>query len=253
MAEGAWIFLSHSHNDFDNVRKLRNLLEVQGHHPLMFFLKCLNDDDEIDDLIRREIESRSWFILCNSTNAKKSRWVQGERQIIKNLPTKSYTEIDLDDPKLDLKAAVSSLTYKASVFLSYSHSDSAFAEKIRSKLRRHDFGVFSDLELQPGEDWKARIGRELENAAHRGAVLILLSAESLRSKWQQAELELALNISRHMNIIPVYLEGFNILKQASPRMYEKLMNIQGLDFSTGRFEKNMYRLMVALRSFEWMD
>ena len=41
---GAWIFMSHSHQDYDKVRALRNELEKQGHHPLMFFLKCLNDD-----------------------------------------------------------------------------------------------------------------------------------------------------------------------------------------------------------------
>ncbi len=59
MSEGSWIFLSHSHNDFEKVREVRNILEVQGHNPLMFFLKCLNNDDEIDDLITREIEARS--------------------------------------------------------------------------------------------------------------------------------------------------------------------------------------------------
>ena len=41
MSEGSWIFLSHSHNDFEKVREVRNILEVQGHNPLMFFLKCL--------------------------------------------------------------------------------------------------------------------------------------------------------------------------------------------------------------------
>ena len=148
MAEGAWIFLSHSNYDFDKVREVRNVLEQKGHHPLIFFLKCLSDDDEIDDLIRREIESRSWFILCDSANASKSRWVQEEIRIIKGLPTKTYTQINLDDPLLNLESELFSLTRKASVFLSYSKSDSTLAGKIRDGLRRHDFGVFSDLELR---------------------------------------------------------------------------------------------------------
>jgi len=58
MTEGAWIFLFHSHKDFDKVSGVRNVLEGHGHHPLMFFLKCLGDDDEIDGLIRREISAR---------------------------------------------------------------------------------------------------------------------------------------------------------------------------------------------------
>ena len=42
---GAWIFLSHSHHDLEKVRHIRNELERRGHHPLLFFRKCLEDDD----------------------------------------------------------------------------------------------------------------------------------------------------------------------------------------------------------------
>lgn len=257
MAEGAWIFLSHSNYDFDKVREVRNVLEQKGHHPLIFFLKCLSDDDEIDDLIRREIESRSWFILCDSANASKSRWVQEEIRIIKGLPTKTYTQINLDDPLLNLESELFSLTRKASVFLSYSKSDSTLAGKIRDGLRRHDFGVFSDLELRPGEDWQARIQAELHNAARVGAVLILISRESVRSKWQQREVDLAAEISTveygRSNIIPVYIDGgLEVLEQTSPSMREHLSTIKGMDFSTRRFEEDMAVLMTRLREFEWI-
>ena len=188
MTEGAWIFLSHSHKDFDRVSSVRNVLEGHGHHPLMFFLKCLGDDDEIDGLIRREISARSWFILCESANTKISKWVQAEVQIIKGLPIKTYTEIDLDDPHLDVESELFSITRKASVFLSYARDDRVFAERMGAELKSHDFGVFSDLELQAGEDWRVRMESELENAALRGAILMLLSAESVRSQWQQRAL-----------------------------------------------------------------
>ena len=41
----------------------------------MFFLKCLNDHAELHDLIRREIEARTGFLLCDSQAARQSRWV----------------------------------------------------------------------------------------------------------------------------------------------------------------------------------
>ena len=82
--QGAWIFVSHSHRDLSKVRQVRDLLEARGHNALLFFLKSLGDDDEIDDLIRREIEARTWFILCESDNARTSTWVKRELQIIKN-------------------------------------------------------------------------------------------------------------------------------------------------------------------------
>lgn len=59
-----WVFLSHSNEDYEKVRLVRNMLEEDGLRPIMFFLKCLNDEEEIDDLIKREIDCRTRCILC---------------------------------------------------------------------------------------------------------------------------------------------------------------------------------------------
>ena len=64
--DGGWIFISHSHLDIELVRKIRNELEAKGFEPLLFYLKCLNDDSEIEDLIKREINEREWFIYVDS-------------------------------------------------------------------------------------------------------------------------------------------------------------------------------------------
>ena len=64
--KGGYIFLSHSHDDIDKVRKIRNHLEKDGFEPLCFYLKCLEDDSEIEDLIKREIDAREWFVFINS-------------------------------------------------------------------------------------------------------------------------------------------------------------------------------------------
>lgn len=44
LTKGGWIFLSHSNKDFDKVRCVRNALEEREFRPLMFFLKCVDDD-----------------------------------------------------------------------------------------------------------------------------------------------------------------------------------------------------------------
>lgn len=65
----AWGFLSHSTIDYDNVRRLRNLLVDNGFRPIMFYLRCLEQkhkDDELKSLLIREIDARNRFILCNS-------------------------------------------------------------------------------------------------------------------------------------------------------------------------------------------
>ena len=52
---------------------------------LMFYLKCLSDENEIEELIKREIDEREWFIYADSQNARASRWVQTEREYIETL------------------------------------------------------------------------------------------------------------------------------------------------------------------------
>ncbi len=42
--QGAWILVSHSHSDLKNVRPICNELERRGHCPVLFFLKCLEDE-----------------------------------------------------------------------------------------------------------------------------------------------------------------------------------------------------------------
>ncbi len=78
MEEGnydTYVFLSHSHKDYEKVSILRNLLENKGYRPIMFYLKCLDDNSEIDNLIKREIDCRAYFILCDSNNSRHSTWV----------------------------------------------------------------------------------------------------------------------------------------------------------------------------------
>ena len=73
------VFLSHSHKDIEKVRKIRDILEILGCEPLMFFLKCLDDNNgELEDFIKREIDARNVFLYCRSRNAEGSEWVQKE-------------------------------------------------------------------------------------------------------------------------------------------------------------------------------
>ena len=253
MSEGAWIFLSHSHKDCDQVRDLRNELEALQHHPLMFFLKCLSDDSEVDGLIRREIEARSWFILCDSTNSRASTWVQAERLIIAGLPTHTSATVDLADPIAVQLKSISGLVKRATVFLSYVHEDEAAAKAISASLRRDDFGVFSDLQLTPGMSWREEIESALDDAATRGSVLVLLSRSSGTSRYQLHEIAYALERASHgrpAHVVPIFIDA-PFLIEMPPGLHEQLLRIQGIDLSTGDFELKMTQLKQRLRNFEW--
>jgi len=180
--EGAWVFLSHSHNDINEIRRVRDRLEAKGHNPLLFFLKCLGDDSELDDLIRREIEARKFFLLCDSPNAQSSLWVQHEVQLIKSMKGKVYRSIDLGSPWEDQVDAIDDLSRRATVFMGYAHRDHAITEPIVRKLRALDYHV-TDLLVRPGQDVWESICEAIDTALAIGTVVFLLSPWSMERGW----------------------------------------------------------------------
>jgi hypothetical protein len=249
--EGAWIFLSHSHKDLDKVRRIRDELEAQGHNPLMFFLKCLDDAAELDDLIRREIEARTWFILCGSANAKASRWVQEEIRIIKGLEGKVYEEIDLDAELETQVEGVTALSKRATVFISHASSDLEVAREIGAALRREDFAVFDpEKDIRPGSSWLDASAGKIEEAAARGFVLILLSRSAMGSVFVEWEVASAFK-SRPVggNIIPIAIEA-GVVDALPPALRHRIDESRVFDLASGDREERIAELVRLLKTHE---
>lgn len=138
-----WIFLSHSNKDYEKVRQVRNLLEEQSLRPLMFFLHCLDDDDEIDSLIKREIDCRTRFILCDSENARKSHWVQKEVEYIKS-QNRICETIDLSMDISDIFTHLQEFINKTRIFISYNREQLQLAKSVYERLLQYDFSVYID-------------------------------------------------------------------------------------------------------------
>ena len=138
-----WVFLSHSNKDYEKVRQVRNMLEEQSLRPLMFFLHCLNDDDEIDSLIKREIDCRTRFILCDSENARKSQWVKKEVEYIKS-QNRICETIDLSKSMDEIMSTLQDFINKTRIFISYNREEYELAEMVYNRLSRLDFAVYID-------------------------------------------------------------------------------------------------------------
>jgi len=253
--EGAWIFMSHSHQDYDKVRALRNELETQGHHPLMFFLKCLNDDSEVDGLVQREIEAREWFLPCESANSRDSRWVTREVEIIKGLPDRVYESVDLEANLSTQVQQAMKLAKRATVFLSYARVERVIAVQIADAFPRHDYGVNTDEELTAGQDWQVEIDARLDYAERRGFVLVLVSPKSVHSEYVRLELQHALvrvrQLGRAYGVIPVLLGSREETELAMGTETAALLGeIQWADFSRGSIEENTESLIRHLRGRE---
>jgi len=238
--EGAWIFLSHSSHDWRAVREIRNHLEARGHRPLMFFLKCLNDHSELHDLIRREIEARTWFLLCDSQAARESRWVREEMELIRSIPGKYSETVNLDRPLASQLHRIDALCRRATVYLSYARDDTKVpAGQLMDVLVQHDYhlrGVEWDIDF---DDVQASIQRQIDDALAHGFVVLLLSHHSAKKEFVRAEIEYALAKAakdRSGLVVPVVFgdpqevfAGFSSATQAQLKSI-KWISFDGTDF-----------------------
>ena len=213
--KGGYVFLSHSHKDIEDVRIIRNIFEEKGFEPLCFFLKCLSDDDEVEDLIKREIDARDFFVYVESKNAENSRWVRTEREYVSKSgkSQNSIFRINLDEfrknQQCDVKfeAEIERIVRTRRIFLSYSSKDRDIAYKIASALQERDFNVWTDQEISLGSDWYDEIAGALKEAAEYGCVIPIITKNSINSKW--IETELCFSYQKNAPILPVMI-GDNI-------------------------------------------
>jgi hypothetical protein len=253
-SDGAWIFVSHSHRDLSEVRRVRDALEAKGHQPLLFFLKCLNDDAEIDDLVRREIEVRQFFLLCDSPNARTSRWVQEEVRLIGELRDKVRVDVALDGDWQAQLERIDEISRRATVFLSYSSGskDSVrIARALADALRARDYRVFLDVDSIPaGSLWSAEVQNALDAALDHGFVLVLLSPEALESEFVVAEVKHALERSdaeRSTRVIPIVASRVDLTFDSLERLgLEAIARRQMLDFTVGDLDDNVSSLIRIL-------
>ena len=188
-----WIFLSHSSEDFNKVRKIRNYLEEKSYRPLMFYLKCLESDEEIYDLITREIDVRTRFILCDSENARSSEWVKKEMDYISNQnPPRSFLRIDLSQSDDIIHRQLDSYVNQMNIYISCTRNHNDLFRKIRLRLNKYDLNVLPDLDsCDSGNNFAQEIEKQINHAANNGYYVFLYSKDIVNSSFVANEFKLA--------------------------------------------------------------
>lgn len=197
-----WIFLSHSNKDFEKVRFIRNYLEEHSCRPLMFYLKCLSNDDEIDNLIKREIDCRTRFIICDSENSKESKWVQSEVAYIKS-QLRSYDIIDLGKDEEEIKKHLDKIIKNTQIYLSYSRNDADLVRAVYSHIKKYDIRCYFDQEcvVDSVRSFQDQLHQAIDLAKDFGFVVFFASEKSLASKWVIHELQYAVDRGAKMLIL----------------------------------------------------
>ena len=170
----AWVFVSHSNKDFAKIIQVRNKLESLNYKPLLFFLKCLDNDTEIFELIKREIKARDRFILCDSPNSRSSKWVQKEIEYIKSL-NRPYEIIDLDADESVINECIERFDRRSSAYI-WSTSDE-IASQLSKRLIGKSFkvGILPSTYLYDYLDFKRGIKvkdfKEIDNNAYIATII----------------------------------------------------------------------------------
>lgn len=179
-----WIFVSHSTKDLEPTRRIRDYLEAKSHQPLLFFLKCIRDTDELDSLITREIEARTIFLLCDSPNSRSSKWVQREVKFIQSLRDRHYEVIDITAPWPAQQSVLDRLSRRSTLFLSYASSDANEVSAIYEALRTYDYTIFFDRHsLRAGDDWRHATEQAIDESLSTGFFILFVSP----STWQREQ------------------------------------------------------------------
>lgn len=218
--DNGYIFIAHSHKDKKAVCEIRNYLEAYNFDALCFFLKCLDDDsEELDSLIKREIDAREWFLYVDSENARKAEWVKKELDYIRSKPNRRILKVDLEN-KARVENVLNLMLHNLRIFVTYAHSDHVIAKRICDKLREKGYFIVPDK----GIDYVNRTGKEIAAAAKSGCVLVLISDAFLQSENCFDELMYA--VKKGGNILPVLLGQPNLA--ANEGVLLMLGTIQGI-------------------------
>lgn len=170
---GGYVFISHSHQDIVKVRQIRNAMEEEGFEPLCFYLKCLSDEDEIEDLIKREIDAREWFVYIDSPNARASGWVRKEREYIASLGSKQIITIDLEAAG-SMQDVSAKLIRGLRVVILCGESDMQMAQRLQQGFLEKDMQT-----VLVTADEKEENRPEAKEA---GCIVILMSQNGIRAE-----------------------------------------------------------------------
>ena len=94
------------------------------------------------------------------------------------------------------------------VFISYSRKkkDNEFVEQLSQSLKDHGFEAWWDInKLKAGDDWSHEIEVAISASKY---LVVVLSKESIKSKWVKKEYTYAMNSG--IKIIPILLEACKI-------------------------------------------
>ena len=137
-------------------------------------------------------------------------------------------------------------TQGASLFISYSRTDSAFVDKLEAALNEKGIRFWRDIH----DATSGRLERQVERAMRQNpTVLLVLSANSIQSDWVEHEVREARGLEKELGrdvLCPVALDDGWKRSPWPQRVMEQVMEYNILDFSQWEDESAFQRMFARL-------
>ena len=223
--QGGYVFISHSHQDIQKVRQIRNAMEEAGFEPLCFYLKCLSDEDEIEGLIKREMDAREWFVYIDSPNSKASAWVAKERKYIESRGDKQIVTIDLETNQ-SMKEVSDKLIHGLRICIVCAEQDRKPGEDMQRRFMEKDMQASIKIISLPAA--------EPIHETQAGCIVPLLSHGGILS--EQLDTLFSEETKASAKIIPVMIGGYGDSgsREILSGRYPALYRLEDPDNSSGK-------------------
>ena len=132
------------------------------------------------------------------------------------------------------------------LFISYSHTDSAFVDHMERYLNAKNIGFWRDVHHATAGRLEKQIDRAIR---HNSTVLLILSEHSTESDWVEHEARLARKLEKELGrdvLCPVALDDSWKTCRWPERLREQIMEYNILDFSNWRDEAFFQRMFTRL-------
>jgi len=132
--------------------------------------------------------------------------IEFERQGVNEFPKKVGSQVIICNVRELLDGVRPSKNQTAKVFISYSHQDKSFAQKLAGELESYGIKVWWDFDsLKGGQDWQKEIERGIKQSDF---FLIVLTPDAIESKWVGNEITYASQAQK--TTIPLHLKKCDI-------------------------------------------
>lgn len=116
------------------------------------------------------------------------------------------------------------------VFLSHSSKDKAFTRKLASRLGEYDIKFWlNEAEINIGDSLMLRISSAIEETDY---IAVILSHESVNSRWVQVELQMAMNrelSDNQIRVLPILIEKCEIPMFLRDKLYADFTDSQSFN------------------------